>query len=207
MSGISRGLGWRARRIGFTGLVTALAGALAGACAGGPGAERVAPGAGPAGGAIPLSQALVLGTSGAMPHDTAVTFAAGERRVIVLRHAPPDNLAFAELVFPPSAFAADSGRDVTVRLRARPGVYGLDVDTSSPIGKGATVTFHYARYFSAPAAARQVYGTDVAFERALSVARLEPDSTLVLLTSTRPASDDIAAAVPAAGTYLVAAAR
>lgn len=156
------------------------------------------------GGAVPLSRALVLGTSGPAPHDTAVTFRAGERRAILFTH-PPDNLLFAEFVFPPSAFAADSGHDVTVRLHARPGVYGVDVDASAAIGDGAYVTFNYPRYFTTPAAARAVYGSDVAFERALAVARLRADSMLVFLPASRPAPDNLQARLPSAGTYFVAA--
>jgi hypothetical protein len=156
---------------------------------------------------VALSRALLLGTSGAAPHDTMVTFPAGRHRTVVLRHAPPDNVAFATLDFPPSAFAADTGRDVTVRLHAPAGVYGLGIETSSPIGRGATVTFEYPRYFSAPPGARQVYGSDVAFERALAVARLQPDSMLALLESTRPAPDQLRAPLASAGTYYVAAPR
>jgi hypothetical protein len=69
----------------------------------------------------------------------------------------------------------------------------------------ASVTFKYARYFSAPARARAVYGGDLAYERALAVGRLLPDARLALLPSTRPAADNLRASLPAAGGYLVAA--
>lgn len=161
----------------------------------------------PATGSVALAQALILGTSGPTPHDTAVTFPAGEARTILFPHASADNLLFAKFDFPPSAFAADTGRDVTVRLRARPGVYGVDVETSAALGAGATVTFHYPRYFSMPDAAHGVYGSDAAFERALAVARLGNDSMLVFLPSTRPAADNLQAPLGDAGTYFVAAPR
>jgi hypothetical protein len=156
---------------------------------------------------VPLDSALVLETAGPPPPDTSVTFNAGVFRTIVLRHGPPDNLAFAELDFPPKAFAADSGRPVTVTVRPRRGVYGVDVSASLPLARGASLTFKYARYFSAPARARTAYGTDVLYERALSIGQVRPDGRLGFLRSTRPASDNISSALPAAGSYLVAAAK
>jgi hypothetical protein len=156
---------------------------------------------------VPLAAAIVLETAGPPPSDTSVTFTAGEPHVIVLRHGPPENVVFAELSFPPGAFRADSGRPVSVEIKPRPGVYGLDVITSSTLGEGATVTFRYARYFSAPARARAAYGTDVRYERALSVGQLIPSGPLLaLLPSTRPAADNLRGPLPAPGTYLVAAA-
>jgi hypothetical protein len=133
-----------------------------------------------------------------------VTFTAGEPRTIILRHAPPDNVVFAELIFPANAFA-DSGRAVRVDLRPRPGIYGVDLTTSYALRGGATIVFKYARYFRAPARARMVYGSDVVFEKALAVGELRPDSLLRLLPSTRPASDNLSAIVRASGSYLVAA--
>ena len=68
------------------------------------------------------------------------------------------------------------------------------------------MTFKYARYFLAPARARQVYGNDVQYERALSVGRYVPSGPLLPCgPSTRPAADNLRGAVPAPGTYLVAA--
>jgi hypothetical protein len=152
---------------------------------------------------LPLARVIVLETSGPPPSDTSVSFVAGTPRVIVLRHGPPENIVFARLSFAARAFA-DSGQTVTVDVRPRPGVYGLDLATSLPL-REATVVFDYARYFSAPARARQVYGSDVAFERALAVGRLLPESQIELLPSTRPAPDNLEAKVPAVGRYLVAA--
>jgi hypothetical protein len=155
---------------------------------------------------VPLAAAIVLETSGPPPSDTTVEFITGEPRVIVLRHGPPENVEFAEVTFPRGAFLGDSGHMVKVEVRPRPGVYGLDVITSLPLAHEASVTFKYARYFSAPARARQVYGTDVQYERALSVGQLIPSGPLLsLLPSTRPAADNLRGPMPAAGTYLVAA--
>ncbi|HEY7637459.1 MAG TPA: hypothetical protein VH763_18050 [Gemmatimonadales bacterium] len=153
---------------------------------------------------IPLARAIVLETSGSPPSDTSVTFTAGEPRTIILRHGPPDNVVFAELIFPPNAFA-DSGRAVRVDVRPRPGVYGVDLGTTLSLRSGATIVFKYARYFSAPARARAVYGSDVAFERALAVGEVLPAGTLNLLPSTRPAADNLSANIRTPGRYLVAA--
>jgi hypothetical protein len=155
---------------------------------------------------VPLASVIVLETAGPPPSDTTVTFTAGESRVIVLRHGPPENVVFAELAFPPSAFRADSGRPVRVEVRPRPGVYGLDVTTSVPLGEGASVVFKYARYFSASARARAAYGSDVLYERALAVGQYRPGAEVALLPSTRPVADNLRSALPAAGTYVVAAA-
>ena len=161
--------------------------------------------AAPTGGRIlPLPEAIVLETSGPPPPDTSVTFIAGEPRTIVLRHGPPEYIVFAELIFPPPAFA-ERGREVRVDVRPRPGVYGLEVATSLPIRDSAAVVFKYPRYFAAPAKARGVYGSDAAYERALAVGRLMPGGMLALLPSTRPFPDLLQAPLPAAGTYLVAA--
>jgi hypothetical protein len=147
---------------------------------------------------------MVLETSGPPPPDTSVTFTAGTRRIIVWRHGPPENIVFAKLNFGPGAFA-DSGQTVKVDLRPRPGIYGLDLASSVPFREGPEVVFDYARYFSAPARARQVYGSDVAFERALAVGRLLPDGQVELLPSTRPAPDNLAAQLPSPASYIVAA--
>lgn len=206
MTGISRrrrrrasGPGLAAAALAATSLAATGCGGRAGARAGvDPSAARV----------VPAAAAIVLETAGPPPSDTAVTFPAGEPRTIVLRHGPPENVVFAELTFPPGAFRADSGSSVRVEVRPRPGVYGLDVTTSVPLAAGASVTFKYARYFSAPARARTTYGSDALYERALSVGQLLAGGfQIALLPSTRPAADDLRAEMRAAGTYLVAAAR
>jgi hypothetical protein len=124
--------------------------------------------------------------------------------MIVLYHAG-ESIAFAQLTFEASAFG-DSGQTVQVDVRPRPGIYGLDLTTSLPFRGGqAAVTFVYGRYFSAPVRARQVYGSDVATERALAVGRLLSESQVELLPSTRPAPDNLSAPLVAPGSYIVAA--
>jgi hypothetical protein len=155
---------------------------------------------------IPLASAIVLETAGPPPSDTSVTFTAGTPHVVVLRHGPPENVVFAEVSFAAGAFKADSGRPVRVDVRPRPGVYGLALATSVPFSGGASVVFKYPRYFSAPAKARTVYGSDVLYERALSVGEvMATGQSLSLLPSTRPASDNLQAAIRSPGIYLVAA--
>lgn len=197
MGAISRGLG-----AGATWLLVSALGAVM-ACGGrqpsvpespaGPVAPRV----------LPLARVFVLETSGPPPSDTSVTFTTGNPRIIALYHGG-ESISFARLSFEAGAFG-DSGRTVQVDVRPRPGIYGLDFTTSLPLrGGAAAVTFEYSRYLSAPARARQVYGSDVAFERALAVGRLLPDDRVELLPSTRPAPDNLRAALAAPGSYLVA---
>jgi hypothetical protein len=152
---------------------------------------------------LPFSRVIILETSGPPPSDTSVTFTAGTRRIIVMYHGG-ENISFARLVFEATAFA-DSGRAVQVDIRPRPGIYGLDLTTSLPLREDqATVVFEYSRYFSAPARAREVYGTDAAFERALAVGRLL-DGQIGLLPSIRTAVDNLRAPVPSAGSYVAGA--
>lgn len=110
---------------------------------------------------------------------------------------------FASLTFPPGAFP-DSGQSVTVEIRPRPGVYGLDLSCSLPL-RSATLMFSYPRFFSAPSRARQVYRSDAAYERALAIGRILPDNQTELLASSRPAADHLSALITAAGSYLVGA--
>lgn len=152
---------------------------------------------------LPLARVFVLETSGPPPPDTSVTFTTGNPRTIVLYHGG-ESITFARLSFEAGAFG-DSGRTVQVDVRPRPGIYGLDVTTSLPFrGGAAAVTFEYSRYFSAPARGKQVYGNDGAFERALAVGRLLPDNQVELLPSTRPAADNLRAALSTPGGYVVA---
>ena len=135
-----------------------------------------------------------------------MTFTTGSPRIIDLYHGG-ESITFARLSFEAAAFG-DSGRTVKVDVHPRPGIYGLDVTTSLPLrGGAASVTFEYSRYFSAPARAKQVYGNDVAFERVLAVGQLLPDHQVELLPSTRPATDNLRAALPALGSYVVAGPR
>jgi hypothetical protein len=85
-------------------------------------------------------------------------------------------------------------------------VYGIDLVTSAPFSEGVSVVFKYPRYFSAPAKARAVYGSDALYERALAIGQLlATGQSIALLPSTRPGPDNLRAALPAPGTYLVAA--
>jgi hypothetical protein len=194
MAGIFRGLGGRA-----SWLCLALA-----ACGGSraPGGDGAAAPTGVR--VLPVTETIALETSGPPPRDTTVRFTAGTPRIIVVRHGPPEYIVFAELSFPPAAFA-QSGREVEVRIRPRPGVYGLDLATSMPIQDSATVAFKYPRYFAAPARARTIYGSDVAYERALAVGVLQDGGMIALVPSARPSPDVLQAPLRSAGTYLVAA--
>lgn len=194
----------RGSRSGATRLIIAMWTALYGCGARKPLEPTSTPSGPTAPQVLPLGRVLVLETAGPSPSDTSVSFTAGTSRVIILRHGPPENIVFAELSFAANAFA-DTGQTVQVDVHPRPGVYGVDVATSLPLSGGATVLFDYARYFSAPARARQVYGSDAAYERALAVGRLLPESQIVLLSSNRPAPDNLEATLPAAGSYLLAA--
>jgi hypothetical protein len=151
-----------------------------------------------------MARVIVLETSGPPPSDTSVSFPAGTLRTIVLRQGPPENIVFARLTFPAGAFP-DSGQVVTVEVKPRPGVYGLDIALSKPLRGSATMTFEYARYFSAPERARQVYHSDGAFERALAIGHVLPENQIELLPSVRPELDHLSAPIAAAGRYLVAA--
>lgn len=153
---------------------------------------------------LPLARLFPLETGGPPPNDTSLTFVSGTPRVVVLYHAG-ESIVFARLSFEATAFG-DSGQTVEVNVRPLPGIYGLDLATSLPFRAGqAAVTFVYGRYFSAPARARQVYGSDVVFERALAVGHLLNEGQVSLLPTNRPAPDNVEAALPIPGTYLVAA--
>jgi hypothetical protein len=155
---------------------------------------------------VPLAQAIVLETSGPPVADTSVTFTSGLPRTIVIRHGRPGNLVFAELTFPPTAFA-DSGRPVQVSLKPRPGLYGMDVRIDLALRTRAVLVFKYPRYFRMPAKARPTYDGHVTFERALAIGQMVPGDQLAMLPSTRPASDNLSAEISGGGTYLVAAVR
>ena len=77
--------------------------------------------------------------------------------------------------------------------------------TSLAIRDSATIAFKYPRYFAASGRARAVYGSDIAYERALAVGRVLPNGMLALLGSVRPFHDVLRSPLPASGTYLVAA--
>lgn len=157
---------------------------------------------------VALTDLYLLELNGAPPIDTSVTLTPGVARTVIVRHAPPDNNTFAELTFPASVFAADSGGDsIRITLTAKPGVYGLTVASDAKFGRGARITFKYPVHFQAPQAATGKYGNALVFERALVVAAEQEDGRYGLLVSTRPASDNLSAPVPRAGTYFAAAPR
>lgn len=156
---------------------------------------------------LPLGQVFILESWGTAPNDTVVSWLASDPRVIVLRRAPPDNNLFGRIVFPRGSITPRRGDSATVRVRMTPGLFGVDVMTEDEVKPGAQIVFSYAIHFTAPAAARQVYGSEIRFERFLGVGRLEADSTLVFLDSYRPGSDLLTSPLPRAGRYLVAAPR
>lgn len=155
-----------------------------------------------------LDQVLLLEVAGVPPDDTSVAVARGARRVIVLRHGPPDNLVFADVTLPrqvPDSIAP--GPDsLRLAIRPRPGVYGVDIEGPA-LPPGSAVTFEYPVHFSAPAEARRKYGSDAAYEAVLAVGELLPDGGVRFLISTRPAADNLRAALPGPGSYVVGAPR
>src|SRR5882724_964403 len=152
----------------------------------------------------PLGQVFLLGIDSLAPRDTTVRIKRGTPRVIVIRHPAPDDLTFGELALPRQAFDSTGPDSVTVDIHIRPGVYGLDLMTSAPL-RAATLTFKYAVHFAAPAEARTTFGSDLAFERRLAIGKLGPGGTIVFQRSTRPATDNLAATLTAAGSYVVGA--
>ena len=145
----------------------------------------------------------LLESWGAPPTDTALTTPGGERRVVLMRHAPPDNSPFVELILPEGATPA--GGSIDLALQPVPGVYGVDLAAPAAFTPSATLVFKYPVHFAAPAGARERYGGDVPFEQALLVGHVLPDGRVALLPVTRPAADNIAAIIPGPGRYLVVA--
>ena len=176
--------------------------------------KGIAPGSASAAGPPPppaprkLGDVFVLEAGGAQPEDTVVTVPSGARRVVVLRRSAPDFGLFAELVFPAQALTGtrDAG-GARGGIRPRPGLYALDFDLDGAVAEGATITFSYGAHFVAPAGARERYGSDIAFERALAIGRLVGDTLVVFLQTSRPGSDMLSAPLPGPGRYLVAAPR
>lgn len=189
------------------------AGVAVGACGGGRPAPVPPPVALEPGPAVvrvvPLEELVPLESSGPPPTDTSVTFPAGLPRHILLQHAAPGGVPFAELRFPATAFLADSGTPVTVTVRPHPSRYELAFETDRALRGGAaspSVVFKYPVHFRAPAGAEAFGGRD-RFERSLAVGHLRDDGSVALLVSTRPALDHLHASLPGAGRYVVGAAR
>lgn len=156
---------------------------------------------------LPLDRIFVLEVSGAPASDTTVSFRPGTLRTIVLRHAPPDNTVFAELIFAKEAFPDSTLDSVRVTLKVKPGVYGLTISSTPSFSAGTILRFKYPVHFTAPAAAIARYGNDALFEQALAIGVRQPDSLYTLLPSTRPAADNLEAVIPGPGVYLIAAPR
>jgi len=156
---------------------------------------------------LPIGQVFLLDSWGTAPSDTVVSWAAAEQRVIVLRRATPDNNLFGRIVFPAGSVVPRRGDSATVQVRMTPGLFGVEISTEDEVKEGAQIVFSYAIHFVAPAAAREVYGSEIRFERFLGVGRLDAESTLVFLDSYRPGSDLLTSRLPGPGRYLVAAPR
>jgi len=156
---------------------------------------------------LPQDRLFLLEAWGAPPSDTTVSLMPGKRRSIVLRHGPPDNTVFAELILPAGALPDSSGPGYSVTLMPRPGTYGITITTTPAFKAGATLRFEYPVHFSAPAAAVVKYGNTTRFEAALSIGYQEQDGRFHLLPSTRPAADALLATIPGPGVYIVAAPR
>jgi hypothetical protein len=150
---------------------------------------------------LPADSVFILGAGGTPPADTVARVPAGRAHAVVLRHPPPDLATFAVVEFGDGAF--EGGDSVDVTFKVHPGTYGLDIASARPF-TGGTITFKYARYFVAPEAARQRYGTDARFETQLAVGRPAGNGTIVLLPTSRVASDNVSAPLEGAGSYVVA---
>lgn len=161
---------------------------------------------------LPSEQLYVLEASGLLPEDTTITFVSGQPRTVMLRHGPPDNTVFLQLNFPAGAFPAPKDslapRDsVRIAIHPQAGLYAVDIQMNLTPEKGATIQFKYPVHFAAPNAAIARYGSRARYERALMIG-IGMDSTSVgLLESERPASDNLRSAFLGSGTYLVAAPR
>ncbi len=155
---------------------------------------------------VPRSDVLLLEAGGTPPADTTFALPAGEFRFIVIRNGPPDQAAFVVLEFPADAFELPAGTPVEMSVRVRPGVYGIDFSTAEK-PRGARITFKYARHFEAPLAARERFGSDLGYELALVVARLQDVGNVLLLRTRRPHVNDVGAPLDESGSYVVAAAR
>lgn len=153
----------------------------------------------------PLSDVYPLGLRGEPPADTTVMVAADSARVIDVFHIPPDHTIFAQLIFAEHGLKAAGGDSMQVSIKARPGIYAVDVATTGTFAKPALLVFHYPVHFEAPASALGRYPTNREFEAALWIGRMDGEGTITFLRSDRPASDKLVAAIDRPGTYIVAA--
>jgi hypothetical protein len=151
---------------------------------------------------------FVLEAAGSQPGDTVLQLAPGSRRVIVLRRESPDFGLFARVELGDSTLkSAGNGGSVPLSLRPRPGEFGVELESPTGLGKGGSILFSYGAHFVAPAGARERYGSDIYFERALAIGRLESNGQVVFLPTLRPGSDMLSAPLAGPGRYVVAAPR
>ena len=156
----------------------------------------------------PLAEVFVLEAAGAAPDDTVVTLVPGTARVIVLRRSAPDFGLFARIGIGDSTAQPAAGAATTsLTIRPRPGEYGVTLEAQGTLGEGGSILFSYASHFVAPAGARERYGSDIYFERALTIARLDAGDQVVFLPTSRPGSDMLSAPLAGPGRYLVVAPR
>ncbi len=146
--------------------------------------------------------AFILESGGTAPDDTVVVIPPVRGRTILVRRGAPDNSLFARIVIPSDSARTDS---IRITVRPRPGVYGIDLESTGPLPAGSMLTISYAIHFVAPGGAREQYGGDLGFERALHIAAATPDGRIVFLPTSRPGSDLLAATIPGPGRYLVSA--
>ncbi len=153
----------------------------------------------------PPDQLLVLDQGGVSPGDTTVRFAAGSGRIILLRHAAPDNAIFAILAVPPDSGATDS---ITVTLRPSPGRYGLSVAATPRLPDGGMLTFSYAIHFLAPSTLPESRYRDARdYAQWLGIGRQLDDGRVRFLEFIHPGADMLRAPLDGEGLYLVAAPR
>ena len=156
----------------------------------------------------PIAQVFVLEASGAAPEDTVVEVRRTARRVIVLRRSAPDFGLFATLDIGTSTdTTATGGAGARVRLHPLPGLYGLEIAIEGQVADSAAILFSYGAHFVAPAGARERYGSNLAFEKALAIGRVGDDGIVVFLPTSRPGSDMVSAPLQGPGRYFVAAPR
>lgn len=156
----------------------------------------------------PLTEVFALEAAGAQPDDTTLEVPSGARRVIVLRRSAPDFGLFARIELADSTLRAPAGAPAAgVTVRPRPGEYGLELLVTGTVQRGGTIVFSYGSHFLAPAGARERYGSDILFERALAIGRLDDKGVVAFLPTQRPGSDMLSAPLPGPGRYLVAAPR
>ncbi|HWA40110.1 MAG TPA: hypothetical protein VG712_00770 [Gemmatimonadales bacterium] len=151
----------------------------------------------------PRGETAPVEVGGIAPNDTVVLVRRGESRVVILRHGPPDRAEFIELTLPATVFARAPRDTVRVTIKARPGVYGVDLSADADWGPGAQIAFKYAVHFYPPADAVRRYRTLTEIDRRLTVARREQNGDLTLYLSSRPAPDVLRAMIPGEGTWVM----